>query len=98
MPFGADTTTAEVLDGVDLSGRTALVTGASAGLGVETVKALAGAGARVIGAVRDRAKAERVLDGVPVELVDLDLADLDSVRACAKEVQSRTDALQLLVN
>ena len=98
MTFGPDTTATEVLEGVDLSGRTALVTGASAGLGVETVKALAGAGARVLGAVRDRGKAERVLAGLDVELVDLDLADLESVRACAKEVQSRVDALHLLVN
>jgi NAD(P)-dependent dehydrogenase (short-subunit alcohol dehydrogenase family) len=98
MPFGPDTTTSEVLEGIDLTGRTALVTGASAGLGVETVRALAGAGARVLGAVRDRAKAERVLDGVAVELVDLDLADLDSVRACAKEVHGLVDSLQLLVN
>jgi NAD(P)-dependent dehydrogenase (short-subunit alcohol dehydrogenase family) len=102
MAFGPDTTTAEVLEGIDLTGRTALVTGASAGLGVETVTALAGAGARVLGAVRDREKAERVLADVlsdgRVELVDLDLADLDSVRACAKEVQSRVDALHLLVN
>ena len=98
MPFGPDTTTDEVLAGIDLTGRTVLVTGASAGLGVETVKALAGVGARVIGAVRDRAKAEKVLEGVAVELVDLDLADLDSVRSCAKEVLALTDELHVLVN
>ncbi len=98
MPFGPDSTTADVLDGIDLTGKTALVTGASAGLGVETVKGLVGAGARVIGAVRDRAKAEQVLAGVDVELVDLDLADLESVRSCAKEVTSRVDELHLLIN
>lgn len=98
MAFGPDTTTDEVLAGIDLTGRTVLVTGASAGLGVETVTALAGAGARVLGAVRDVPKAERALAGVDVELVELDLADLDSVRAGAKEVLARTDALHVLVN
>lgn len=98
----ADSTVEDVLQGIDLSGTTALVTGASAGLGVETVRGLVGAGARVLGAVRDRAKAEKVLAEVlesdRLELVDLDLGDLESVRACAAEVRSRVDALQLLVN
>ena len=90
--FGARTTTDEVLDGVDLRGRRILVTGVSAGLGVETARALAAHGAEVIGAARDLDKAEGATEGVRAaaesggggfELVELDLASLASVRACA---------------
>jgi NAD(P)-dependent dehydrogenase (short-subunit alcohol dehydrogenase family) len=56
--FGAASTTDEVLDGVKLNGRRALVTGVSAGLGVETARALAAHGAEVVGAARDLAKAQ----------------------------------------
>ncbi|WP_312160960.1 SDR family NAD(P)-dependent oxidoreductase [Phenylobacterium sp.] len=90
-PFGATSTTDEVLAGVDLSGKRILVTGASAGLGVETARVLAARGANVVGAARDLAKAERATqevrdqaaNGGSLELVALDLADLASVRACA---------------
>lgn len=89
--FGATSTTDEVLVGVDLSGKRVLVTGVSAGLGVETARALAAHGAEVVGAARDLAKAERATTGVReqaatgggLELVQLDLASLASVRACA---------------
>ncbi|WP_034158400.1 SDR family NAD(P)-dependent oxidoreductase [Sphingomonas sp. ERG5] len=89
--FGAESTTDEVLDGVDLSGKRILVTGASAGLGVETARVLAARGAQVVGAVRDLAKAQRATaevrdqaaHGGGIELVELDLASLVSVRACA---------------
>jgi NAD(P)-dependent dehydrogenase (short-subunit alcohol dehydrogenase family) len=91
-------TTDEVLAGVDLTGRTALVTGVSAGLGVETARALTSAGARVVGAARDLGKAKGALDGIDVELVELDLADLESVRRCAAEVLERYDSLNLLIN
>ena len=57
--FGATSTTDEVLEGTDLGGMRVLVTGVSAGLGVETARALARHGARVVGAARDLAKAER---------------------------------------
>lgn len=60
-PMGPDTTTDEVLDGVDLTGTTALVTGASGGLGVETARTLADHGARLVLAVRDLAKGEQAL-------------------------------------
>ena len=56
--FGFESTTDEVLEGVDLSGKRVLVTGASAGLGVETARALAAHGAWVVGAARDLRKAE----------------------------------------
>jgi NAD(P)-dependent dehydrogenase (short-subunit alcohol dehydrogenase family) len=89
--FGATSTTDEVLDGVDLRGKRALVTGVSAGLGVETARALLAHGAEVVGAARDLAKAKRARgevnavggNGGKFELVELDLASLDSVRVCA---------------
>ena len=90
-PFGATSTTDEVLEGVDLRGKRILVTGVSAGLGVETARALAAHGAQVIGAARDLEKAGRATEqvraqaanGGSLELVELDLASLASVRAAA---------------
>src|ERR1700722_123505 len=91
--FGATSTTDEVLAGVDLSGKRILVTGVSAGLGVETARVLAAHGAQVVGAARDLAKAEAATapvreaalkGGGSFETVALDLADLGSVRACAE--------------
>jgi NAD(P)-dependent dehydrogenase (short-subunit alcohol dehydrogenase family) len=90
-PFGATSTTDDVLSGQDLSGKRVLVTGVSAGLGVETARALAAHGAQVVGAARDLAKAERATaevwaqaaNGGGLDLVELDLASLKSVRACA---------------
>lgn len=90
--FNAKSTTDDVLAGVGLSGKRFLVTGVSAGLGVETARALAAHGADVVGAARDLAKAEsataEVRDaaqtgGGSFELVQLDLASLASVRAAA---------------
>lgn len=89
--FGAKSTTDEVLAGVDLSGKRVLVTGASAGLGVETARTLAAHGALVVGAARDLDKARRATEQVSaqaahggrLELIELDLASLKSVRACA---------------
>jgi NAD(P)-dependent dehydrogenase (short-subunit alcohol dehydrogenase family) len=87
--FGATSTTDLVLAGVDLQGKRALVTGVSAGLGVETARALVAHGAEVVGTARDRAKAERATEAVRAEggsrfsIVELDLATLASARACA---------------
>lgn len=89
--FGETSTTDEVLEGVDLSGKRILVTGVSAGLGVETARALAAHGAWVVGAARDLEKAKTATEAVRagarngggLELVKLDLASLASVRACA---------------
>ncbi|MBV8104813.1 MAG: SDR family NAD(P)-dependent oxidoreductase, partial [Hyphomicrobiales bacterium] len=89
--FGATSTTDEVLEGADLSGKRVLVTGVSAGLGVETARTLAAHGAEVVGAARDLAKAKaatgrvgaEAAKGGGLELVELDLASLKSVRACA---------------
>ena len=90
-PFGATSTTDDVLAGVDLAGKRILVTGVSAGLGVETARVLAAHGAQVVGAARDLDKAHRATEpvraqaagGGGLELVQLDLASLASVRACA---------------
>jgi NAD(P)-dependent dehydrogenase (short-subunit alcohol dehydrogenase family) len=84
-PFGAESTTDAVLAGIDLAGKRVLVTGVSAGLGVETARALAAHGAEVVGAARDPAKARAATAAVPgrFDLVELDLASLASVRACA---------------
>ncbi|HRD26969.1 MAG TPA: SDR family NAD(P)-dependent oxidoreductase [Caulobacter sp.] len=84
MTFGATSTTDDVLSGVALGGKRILVTGVSAGLGVETARALAAHGAQVIGTARDLAKARTATAGIPgIELVAMDLASLASVRACA---------------
>jgi NAD(P)-dependent dehydrogenase (short-subunit alcohol dehydrogenase family) len=90
--FGAQSTTDEVLAGVDLAGKRVLVTGVSAGLGLETARTLVAHGAKVTGAVRDLAKARAATQAVQgaaagggegLELVELDLASLASVRAGA---------------
>lgn len=98
--LGAATTTDEVLEGQDLTGFNAVVTGASAGLGVETVRALAAHGATVVAAVRDPAKAESALaaagaEGVTIEQVDL--ASLGSVRSFTERVSERYERLDLVV-
>jgi NAD(P)-dependent dehydrogenase (short-subunit alcohol dehydrogenase family) len=89
--FGATSTTDDVLAGINLSRKRVLVTGVSAGLGVETARALVARGAQVVGAARDLAKAERATSEVRAQaanggsfnLVELDLGSLKSVRACA---------------
>jgi NAD(P)-dependent dehydrogenase (short-subunit alcohol dehydrogenase family) len=90
--FGEKSTTEDVLAGVDLTGKRILVTGVSAGLGVETARALVAHGAEVVGAARDVVKAERATTEVRAaaeagngafSIVELDLASLASVRACA---------------
>ncbi len=89
-PFGAKSTADEVLHGIDLSGRRVLVTGVSAGVGVETARILAAHGAQVVGTARDLGKAQAATVHVCADaagkgglrLVELDLACLASVRAC----------------
>jgi len=102
--FGFDSTADDVLEGVDLSGKRILVTGASAGLGLETTRALAARGASVTMAVRDLGKAsaamQQLLDDVPradLELRLLDLADLASVRSFAEGFLEDHDRLDLLI-
>ena len=105
MTLGFETTTDDVIDGVDLTGTIAVVTGASAGIGVETARALAAAGARVVLAARNvertEAAAESIRERVPgaaVEVGTLDLTSLDRVRAFADWYLAQHDELQLLVN
>lgn len=103
--FGHDTTTAEVLEGIDLNGKLALVTGGSGGLGAETARALASKGARVVITARDVAKGEEVARGIRastgndgIEVEELELGSLASIRAFADRFLARHDALQILVN
>src|SRR3954452_14215803 len=106
MTFGAESTTDEVLEGVDLSGERVLVTGASAGLGQETARAVAAHGGDVIMGVRDlekgKAAAEPVLaaaasTGATVELRVVDLASLASVRAFTDDVLADYDNIDVLI-
>lgn len=105
-PFGEKSTTDDVLEGVDLSGKRILVTGVSAGLGVETARALAARGAYIVGAARNldkaRAAAEPVraaaaASGGGLELVELDLASLASVRACADALVAAGEPLDVVI-
>jgi NAD(P)-dependent dehydrogenase (short-subunit alcohol dehydrogenase family) len=93
--FGAKSTTEDVLAGVDLKGKRILVTGVSAGLGVETARALVAHGADVVGTARDLEKAKRATSevsktaaesGASFEVVVLDLASLKSVRSAADKL------------
>jgi NAD(P)-dependent dehydrogenase (short-subunit alcohol dehydrogenase family) len=97
--FGYRSTATEVLDGIDLSGRLAIVTGGYSGLGLETTRALAGAGAQVVVPARRRVHAAEVLAGIDhVEVDELDLADLDSVRAFAQRMLDSGRGVDILIN
>lgn len=97
--FGYRSTAAEVLAGVDLSGRCAVVTGGYSGLGLETVRALVDAGASVIVPARRVDAATATLAGLAgVEVIGADLADLDSVAAFAGQLVSRGQSIDLLIN
>jgi NAD(P)-dependent dehydrogenase (short-subunit alcohol dehydrogenase family) len=103
--FGATSTTDEVLEGVNLKGKRVLVTGVSAGLGVETARALVAHGADVVGAARDLNKAKAATAGVRaaagngggLELVELDLVSLDSVRVCANALVDNGKPFDLVI-
>src|ERR1700676_3739771 len=103
--FGATSTTDEVLRGVDLRGKRVLVTGVSAGLGVETARALAAHGAEVVGAARDISQAKHATEqvraqaamGGSLHLVQLDLASLDSVRRCADGLLAAGESFDVII-
>ena len=104
--FDATSTTDEVLSGINLRGKRILVTGVSAGLGVETARSLAAHGAYVVGAARDLAKAETATaqvrkdaaaNGGSLELIELDLANLKSVRACAGQLLAKGEPFDVVI-
>src|SRR5260370_4732751 len=103
--FGSTSTTDEVLSGVNLKGKRVLVTGVSAGLGVETARSLVAHGAQVVGAARDLNKAKiateqvrkaAAANGGSFELVELDLANLKSVRACADQLLAKGEPFDVV--
>ena len=99
-PFGMRSTAAEVIAGIDLSSKVALVTGGYSGLGLETVRALAGAGAKVFVAARRPEVAAKDLDGVAgdVTILKLDLSDPASIDAFAADLVKHTTKLDILIN
>jgi len=96
--FGPTTTADDVLEGIDLAGKTAIVTGGYSGIGTETTRALRAAGARVLVPARDLAKAKANLEGMDVEIIPMDLADPASVDAFAEAFLARGIPLHILVN
>src|SRR6202790_1581045 len=104
--FGATSTTDDVLSGVNLHGKRILVTGVSAGIGVETARSLASHGAQVVGAARDLTKAEAATmqvrkdaaaSGGSFGLVELDLSSLKSVRACADKLLAKGEPFDVVI-
>ncbi|BFM44796.1 SDR family NAD(P)-dependent oxidoreductase [Flavobacterium sp. CFS9] len=97
--FNAKSTTNDVIKGIDLSGKIAIVTGGNTGIGLETVKTLASAGATVIVPARDLAKAKKNLADIPnIELELMDLMDPDSIRLFAEKFVLSNRPLDLLIN
>lgn len=102
--FGFDSTADDVLEGKDLAGRTAFITGGYSGLGRETARALAAHGAHVILSGRDATKLAAAGDdiasatGAKVDTLTCDLGSLDSIRAAAAEARQRFDKIDLLIN
>ena len=104
--FGATSTTEDVLAGINLTGKRILITGVSAGLGIETARSLAAHGAQIIGAARDLNKAKTATaqvrkdaapNGGSFELTELDLASLKSVRACADRLMARGQSFDVVI-
>jgi NAD(P)-dependent dehydrogenase (short-subunit alcohol dehydrogenase family) len=97
--FSAKSTSTDVIKGIDLSGKIAIVTGGNTGIGLETTKTLAAAGATVIVPARDTEKAKRNLEGIErVELEAMDLMNPDSIDAFAEKFLSSGRPLHLLIN
>src|SRR5579862_7542307 len=104
--FGAESTTEDVLQGVNLKGKRILVTGVSAGIGVETARTLAAHGAYVVGAARDLKKAEAATEqvrkdaaanGGGFELIEVDLGNLKSVRAAADKLVAKGEPFDVVI-
>jgi NAD(P)-dependent dehydrogenase (short-subunit alcohol dehydrogenase family) len=99
-PFGYRSTAREVVDGVDLSGKCVLVTGGYSGIGTETVRAMAGAGAEVIVGARRPEQATEVLAEMEgsISVVALDLSKPASIDAFGEEVRANWNSLDILIN
>ena len=98
-PFGEKSTAEEVTEGLDLTGMTAVVTGANSGLGYETMRVLAMRGAHVIGTGRTMEKADAAcdsIDGTTTPVV-LELSDLDSVAACVQQIKGMGEPIDMLI-
>ena len=104
--FGATSTTDDVLSGVNLKGKRILVTGVSAGIGVQTARSLVAHAAEVVGAARDLNKAKAATEqvskaaaanGGSFSLIELDLANLKSVRACADQLLANGEAFEVVI-
>jgi NAD(P)-dependent dehydrogenase (short-subunit alcohol dehydrogenase family) len=105
MSFDQNSTTEQVIEEVDLEGKVAVVTGASAGLGIETVRTLSHVGATVVLVARDAGKLEAVREqlgaGLPADRLQseiMDLASLASVREAANAIAARYPRIHLLIN
>jgi NAD(P)-dependent dehydrogenase (short-subunit alcohol dehydrogenase family) len=104
--FNNHSTTDEVLQGVDLAGKRVLITGVSAGLGVETARVLAAHGALVVGTARNLAKAREAIapaladarNGGAIELIELDLASLAGIRATTDALKADGYAFDVVIN
>lgn len=103
--FGHDTTTDDVLDGIDLTGKLALITGASGGLGAETARALASKGASVVITARDIAKAQTAVDEIvastgndDITIESVELGSLASIVEFGERWNATHDRLDLLIN
>jgi NAD(P)-dependent dehydrogenase (short-subunit alcohol dehydrogenase family) len=103
--YGFETTAEEVAQDLDLTGETIVVTGGSAGLGIETIRVLSMHGARVVSVVRDSEKGQRAIEQIRetvpdanIELAELDLSDLDSVRRGGDEIAKRFPTIDRLIN
>src|SRR3546814_258650 len=104
--FGVKSSTDDVLAGVDLIGKRAIVTGTSAGLGVETARCLVAHGAHVVGTARDIAKAEQATavvraaaaaGGGSFELLEMDLASFASVRAASEVLKAAGQPIDIVI-
>lgn len=105
MGFNGRTTAEEVVDGLDLTGRTIVVTGTSAGIGREAARVLAGAGAEIVAIARDGAKNERAVAAIralhpaaTLRPVTLDLADLSAIRRVAADLLAAHPRIDALIN
>ena len=103
--FGKYSTAQEVLEGIDLSGKTVFITGANSGLGKESARAMASKGAHVVMAGRDQAKLDAAVAEIRAEQPDAqletilcDLGSLEAIRASTAEANERFEAIDLLIN